>query len=75
MAKTTKLSVSIGSDEVRWVQARARRARVSVSSVMTEALKHLRQQEARQAFLAKLAPDERASPQETEEIRREWRRG
>ncbi len=74
MAKTKKLSVSIAVEEVKWVRARAKRARVSVSSVMTVALRKLRQQEARQAFLDKLAADERATARDVEEIRREWRR-
>lgn len=72
MATTQKLSVSIGVDEVKWLRARAKRSRASVSSVMTEAVRKLRQQEARQAFLAKLAPGERATLDEIEEIRREW---
>jgi hypothetical protein len=57
---------------VKWIRVRAKRARVSVSSVTSEAVRKLRQQEWRQAFLAKLAPAERASPEEIEEIRREW---
>ena len=72
MPKTMKLSVSIAADDAKWARARARRARSSVSSVLTEALRALRQREARRAFLEKLAPEERASEHEALEIRRQW---
>jgi hypothetical protein len=75
MARTKKLSISMAAEDARWIAARAKRTRRSVSALLSEAVARFRQQEARQAFLAKLAPDERASPTEIEEIRREWREG
>lgn len=72
MARTTKLSVSITAEDVRWAKARAKRTRGSVSSVLSEALRQMRQHEARQAFLAKLDPEERAGARDAEEIRRQW---
>jgi hypothetical protein len=75
MARTKKLSVSMTAEDARWIQTRAKRSRRSVSALLSEAVARFRQQEARQAFLAKLSPEERASPAEVQEIRREWREG
>ena len=73
MATTEKLSVSIGIDEAKWVRARARRKRKSISAVLTEALATVRQLEARREFLERLEPGEFATDAEADEIRRQWR--
>jgi hypothetical protein len=73
VATTEKLSVSIGVAEAKWVRARARRKRKSVSAIVTEALATVRQLEARREFLAKLEPEELATDAEADAIRRQWR--
>jgi hypothetical protein len=73
MAATEKLSVSIGIAEAKWIRARARRKKQSVSAVLTEALATVRQMEARREFLAKLEPDELATDTEADRIRKQWR--
>jgi hypothetical protein len=73
MAATQKLSVSIALDEAKWIRARARRKKKSVSAVLTEAIATVRQMEARREFLAKLEPGELATDAEADEIRRQWR--
>jgi Arc/MetJ-type ribon-helix-helix transcriptional regulator len=73
VAATQKLSVSIGIEEAKWIRARARRKRKSVSAVVTEALATVRQLEARREFLAKLEASELATDAEADEIRKEWR--
>lgn len=76
---TQKVSVSLRPEELRWVKAAARKAHLSVSSLVNEAIKHLREESERRraqaAFLARLEPAERASGAEMEAIRAEWRRG
>lgn len=74
MNRTRKLSVSLRTEEARWLQSTARRTHSSVSALLSEAVRRLRQQEARREFLAGLSPHERASADDVEEIRREWRR-
>jgi hypothetical protein len=70
---TQKVSVSLGADELKWVKARAKRLKLSVSASLTDILRRYRQQEARREFLASLEPSERASREELEDIRAEWR--
>ena len=76
-ASTQKVSVSLDSKELRWVKALSKQTRSSVSSLVNEAIKRLREEReralAQQALLAQLAPDERASAAEMEAIRAEWR--
>lgn len=77
MAATQKVSISLDAKELRWVKAHAKRARVSVSSLLSEAVRTYREESARRAaqdeFLADLEPSERATPEEMEEIRAQWR--
>ena len=73
MASTQKLSVSIGIAEAKWVRARARRKKKSVSAIVTEALATVQRLEARREFLARLEPDELATDAEAEAIRKQWR--
>ena len=73
MASTQKLSGSIGIAEAKWVRARARRKKKSVSAIVTEALATVQRLEARREFLARLEPDELATDAEAEAIRKQWR--
>jgi hypothetical protein len=73
VAATQKLSVSIAVGEAKWIRARARRKRKSLSAVLTEAIATVRQLEARREFLARLEPGELATDTEADEIRRQWR--
>jgi Arc/MetJ-type ribon-helix-helix transcriptional regulator len=74
---TEKVSVSIDAKELRWVKALSRRTRSSVSALINEAIRRLREERerevAQQALLAQFAPSERASAAEMEAIRAEWR--
>jgi len=72
MATTQKLSVSLATNEVAWLRARARRQKTSTSAVLNEAVRAYRELEARRAFLARLGPGERATEAEAKAIRREW---
>jgi Arc/MetJ-type ribon-helix-helix transcriptional regulator len=77
MSSSQKVSVSLHDEELRWVKATAKRSRLSVSSLVNEALRLLREErerkQAQQAFLAQYEPEERATDAEMEEIRKEWR--
>lgn len=76
---TQKVSVSLRVEELRWVKAAAKRAHLSVSSLVSEAVRLLREerdrQQAQEAFLAQFEPDERATDSDMKAIRTEWRRG
>lgn len=77
MGSSQKVSVSLRDEELRWVKATARRSRLSVSSLVNEALRLLREErerkQAQRAFLAQFQPDERATESEKAAIRAEWR--
>lgn len=76
MTATQKVSISLDAKELRWVKARAKRAHVSVSALLSEAVRRYREESVRRAaqeeFLATFEPTERATPEEMEEIRSEW---
>lgn len=78
MASALKVSVSLRAEELAWVRKTARRSRLSVSSLVNEALRLLREERERRqaqlAFLAQFEPEERATEAEMEAIRTEWRR-
>lgn len=78
MGSSQKVSVSLRDEELRWVKATARRSRLSVSSLVNEALCLLREERERKkaqlAFLAQFEPGERATESEKQAIRAEWRR-
>lgn len=79
MGSSQKVSISLRDEELRWVKATAKKSRLSVSSLVNEALRLLREErerrQAQQDFLSTFSPEERATEEEREEIRREWRRG
>ena len=69
-----KVSVSLRADELRWVKARAKLLRKSVSSVLSDAVALQKQLEARRDVLSWLR--EKNPPPSTAELRaieREWR--
>ena len=72
MASTEKISVTIDTEALEWMRARARRDRSSLSAVMTEAARLLRQNEARQRVLLRLGKAATHSPQKARSIRAEW---
>ena len=72
-SKVEKLSISMSSSDARWIRARARRSRKSVSSVVSEAARLLRQQEARSRLLGELGDVAVATPEEIAAIEAEWR--
>lgn len=78
MGASQKVSVSLREEELRWVKSTARRSRLSVSSLVNEALRLLREErerkQAQQSFLAEFEPGERATDAEKKAIRAEWRR-
>lgn len=77
MAATQKVSASLDARELRWLKGHARRSRLSVSALLSDAIRRYREETARReaeaAFLATFSEDERPTPEETEEIRAEWR--
>jgi hypothetical protein len=77
VATTDKVSVSIGSAELRQAKRLASRLGVSLSMFVTEAVRQRiaeqQRREAARAFLATFDPDERASPDEMAELLTRWR--
>lgn len=77
MAATQKVSVTIATNEIRWMKARARRLKLPLSSLLSEAVRHYREEEAlreaQQAFLATFATDERATREEMDALEAQWR--
>lgn len=75
---TQKVSVSLRAEELRWVRAAAKKYRLSVSSLVNEAVRRFREEkerkQAQEALLAQFEPAERATDSEMEVIREEWRR-
>ena len=77
MATTDKVSVSIGSTELRQAKRLASRLGVSLSMFVTEAVRQRiaeqQRREAARAVLSTFDPDERASPEEMAELMARWR--
>lgn len=74
MAATQKISVTIDEDELRWMQARAKRLGGNLSAIFTEAARSLRQLEARQAVIDRLGKAARVTEAVAAAIRAEWSR-
>jgi hypothetical protein len=72
MATSQKVSVTIETSELRWMQARAKRLGGNLSAVFTEAARTLRQQEARRAVLKRLGKAAKLTPDLATSIRAEW---
>ena len=73
VAKVEKISVSLASDELESARRRAKSMGLSLSAVLTEALRLQRQTEARKALLAELGTDD-ISPEDLAAVRAEWGR-
>ncbi len=71
--KAEKLSISMSAADARWIRARARRSRKTVSAVLSEAARLLRQQEARHELLRELGDAASATAEEMAAIEAEWR--
>ena len=75
---TQKVSISLRTEDLRWVKAAAKKSRLSVSSLVNEAVRRLREERerkrAQEILLAQFEPADRASDVEMEEIRDAWRR-
>ena len=72
MADTEKVSVTVAAKELAWARRQARAKRLSLSSVVSRALRMARQLEARERVLAKL-PE--STPEALAAIDREWASG
>lgn len=58
MRATEKVSVSLAVEDVEWARKRAEQDDMSLSAVLTEALRRQRQSEARRKLLAELGTDD-----------------
>jgi hypothetical protein len=68
-----KVSFSIAEPTLlKWAKQRADREGVSLSSVITDAIRRARQQEARERVLAWLGPAATLTPEREAEILAEW---
>jgi hypothetical protein len=66
---TAKISISIAEPELlAWAKRRAARDGVSLSAVVTDAVRHARQQEARERVVAWLGPAAELTPEREVEI-------
>jgi hypothetical protein len=70
---TQKISISVNTADLKWLRQRAKRQRGNLSAVYAEATRLLRQREAQEKLLEHFGKDSEVSPEEAEEIRREWR--
>jgi hypothetical protein len=69
---TAKISVSIGESELDWAKKRAEREGVSLSAVVTEAVRLARQHEARVRVVGWLGRSGVVAPRRETEILAEW---
>ena len=76
MSATEKISVTIGKAELSQAKRLANRLGLSLSGFLTDALKErIREQarrEAAQAVLRTFEPEDRASPEETSRLLKQW---
>ncbi len=68
-----KISVSIEAAELKWLRQVARSRKQSVSSLLSEATRLLRQLSARRALLADVGEVAALSLARIQEIEREWK--
>ena len=71
----SKVSVSVADDELAWARKEARIRHLSLSAVVTDALRRARQAEARERLLAQFGDAAKASPEELAQIYSEWQEG
>jgi hypothetical protein len=74
---TEKVSVSIDRAELRWAKSLSKQLGISVSSVLSDALRVYHEEKARQQatqeLLARFGPGDRASPAEARAMLARWR--
>ncbi|MBK7858941.1 MAG: hypothetical protein IPJ65_10055 [Archangiaceae bacterium] len=68
-----KISVSLEADEVAWLQKRARQQRKTVSGLLAEATRLLRQLAARKQLIEEMGEMAKLTPARIKEIEREWK--
>ena len=68
----SKISVSVADEELSWARKEARNKHLSLSAVVTEALRLARQAEARERLLVEFGDAAKATPDELAQIYREW---
>ena len=71
----SKISISVSDEELAWARKQARARHLSLSALVTEALRRARQAEARERLLAELGDAAKVSPEELAKIYREWQAG
>jgi HEPN domain-containing protein len=72
-AKVEKLSVSLGAEEAAWARAQAQALGLSLSAVLTDALRRQRKLEAMDRLLAELGTGD-ITEEDLASVRAEWRR-
>lgn len=72
MGKTPKISISLSAEDLRFLKQRAKQTGASVSGVVAEATRLLRQREARERVLRRFGKDALVAPRVAERIRAEW---
>src|SRR5262245_28526969 len=76
MAETEKISITMGRGELRLARTEAERGGVSLSALVTTAVRELlearQRREAGRAILATFTPEERATPTEMEDLLTLW---
>lgn len=73
MTNAQKISISVRMDDLRWLRRRARREKESLSAVIAEATRLLRQREAQERLVASFGRDANVSEALAEELRALWR--
>ena len=73
MANAQKISVSVTADDLRWLRRRAREQHETVSSVLAEATRLLRQREAQDRLINSFGKDADVPDEVAAEIRSIWR--
>ncbi len=72
--KTAKVSVSLDRADLAFLQKRAKKLHGgNLSAVLAEGVRHIREEEGREALAAWLGDAGDASPEERERLRAEWR--
>jgi hypothetical protein len=73
MIQAQKVSISVASDDLKWLRKRAKQAGGNLSAVVAEATRLLRQREARERLLGHFGDDAIVTPEQADEIRAKWR--
>ncbi len=73
--RAVKLSVSLDTDQVRWLRAEARRRRTSLSAVVSSAVAEERRAHAREKLLTRLGGRLTLRDAQVARIHEEWGEG